>query len=497
MKYTIAIKSKDRPLVTIDNYDVAPNGVTFLFGESGIGKSLLSNTIYGLVDPGDLSISINGEDYLNYIKDERTQDLQKSSFFVFQEPSSHLNPLLKIKDQINEGALKDSHGEDEIFNNLWKNISRRDINKILNVYPKAYRPSGGEKQRVLLAMAFKKIQLLRRAFPKSMSTFFVFDEPTGSLDDNYRNMFLYYLFSQYVQRPFTCQIITHDYSIISEVYKRYRDLLGDIYFKELVRVKNDDNVEVRNFSPREYGNWLQDILNRNVEMRSGDVVLDFKSDFKIFKRSLRVFGDAEGTIKKDLIIRRGEIAYVKAPSGVGKTTLAKVILGIYKAEKVTFTLSNVSFTEKSKESLWHKKIWGKKAGMIFQHADESLNLEATIKDSFSQLPLKKKISSKELIEYLGTLFDFKVDKKFIGKKIKHLSGGQKQRINILRTLILDTDLIILDEPLNGLDFVSVKKVLSLLEEKRGEGKAMLMISHNEEIFDALIGEELTYHLRQV
>jgi ABC-type Mn2+/Zn2+ transport system ATPase subunit len=64
-------------------------------------------------------------------------------------------------------------------------------------------------------------------------------------------------------------------------------------------------------------------------------------------------------------------------------------------------------------------------------------------------------------------------------------------------LSLGTDFIILDEPLNGLDFVSVKKVLSLLEEKRRQGSALLMISHNEEIFDHFVDSRHVYYLAEV
>jgi ABC-type multidrug transport system ATPase subunit len=92
------------------------------------------------------------------------------------------------------------------------------------------------------------------------------------------------------------------------------------------------------------------------------------------------------------------------------------------------------------------------------------------------------------------LFDPPVTKQFINKKVKYLSGGQKQRLNLLRTLILTPDLIILDEPLNGLDFNSVRKVLSLLDEKRALGSALLMISHNEEIFENFIDKKHVYHL---
>jgi len=95
---------------------------------------------------------------------------------------------------------------------------------------------------------------------------------------------------------------------------------------------------------------------------------------------------------------------------------------------------------------------------------------------------------------LEELFEGGVTEAFLAKKVKFLSGGQKQRLNLLRTIILHPDLIILDEPLNGLDFDSVRKVIDMLEEKRKAGSALLMISHNEEIFDALVDADHCYYL---
>jgi ABC-type multidrug transport system ATPase subunit len=82
----------------------------------------------------------------------------------------------------------------------------------------------------------------------------------------------------------------------------------------------------------------------------------------------------------------------------------------------------------------------------------------------------------------------------LDKKVAHLSGGQKQRLNLMRSLCLGVSLLILDEPLNGLDFVSVKKVLALLEHKRREGCSFLIISHNEEIFDLFIPQKKVFYL---
>jgi len=132
--------------------------------------------------------------------------------------------------------------------------------------------------------------------------------------------------------------------------------------------------------------------------------------------------------------------------------------------------------------------------MVFQHADESLNLASTVRETFKGLPLKRRLTRDKLINYLAELFDRPISDSFLNKKVSFLSGGQKQRLNLLRSLILGTNLIILDEPLNGLDFTSVKKVLSLLDVKRADGSALLMISHNEEIFEHFVDEDHIYYL---
>jgi ABC-type glutathione transport system ATPase component len=188
------------------------------------------------------------------------------------------------------------------------------------------------------------------------------------------------------------------------------------------------------------------------------------------------------------------MVYLKAPSGVGKTTLAKVVMGLYRAEKVAFALDGLRVTERTVESVWQRKVWGKRAGMVFQHADEALDLQATVREAFAGLPLRPPMKHGALRAHLGLLFENNVVEAILDKKAAHLSGGQKQRLNILRTLAMRTPLVILDEPLNGLDFGSVKKVLGVLEQKRRDGAALLMISHNEEIFDTIVGEENTYHL---
>ncbi|MBN1758062.1 MAG: ATP-binding cassette domain-containing protein [Chitinispirillaceae bacterium] len=490
--FDISVGTAKRSIVSVTGYPVFDNKITFLFGESGIGKSVISKALYGFLVGTELQISINNQSYGIHLESPWTKAVRRNSFFVFQEPSSHLNPLLTVREQLNEGSLA-GIPEEKILSRLWQTISDDNLRKLLDVYPKPYRPSGGEKQRILLAMAFKRIDAWIASGASDESTYFVFDEPTGSLDNTYRNLFLQLLLEKFRTRSFTILIITHDYSIISEIYQRHRDLIDRVRFKELSRVK-DTGVIVRDFSADDYLNWLDTPRIQQKIISDTKPVLEVQPRFSIFGRHLAIYADGDRTRLQPLRIHKGEMVYLKAPSGIGKTTLAKIIMGIYHADDFSMALDGISITHRSPVSLWASSIWGKRAGMVFQHADESLNLASTVRETFKGLPLKRRFSAEDLTSHLMELFDRPISDIFLKKKVAYLSGGQKQRLNLLRSLVLGTSLIILDEPLNGLDFTSVKKVLNLLDEKRASGSALLMISHNEEIFEHFIGEENIYYL---
>jgi ABC-type multidrug transport system ATPase subunit len=92
------------------------------------------------------------------------------------------------------------------------------------------------------------------------------------------------------------------------------------------------------------------------------------------------------------------------------------------------------------------------------------------------------------------LFEQEAGPAFYRRRVETLSGGQKQRLNLLRSLLLDAEVLILDEPLNGLDFLSIRKVIAHLQRRMELGSAMLVISHNEEIFDAITPPDGVYYL---
>lgn len=493
-RFSVSIKKGNKTIVEIDEYSISEGTITFLFGESGIGKSIINKAIYGLLDPADLDITINEVSYNEYLKTDFLAQLRQNSFFVFQEPSTHLNPLMRIDEQLHEGSIADKKYETGILKQLWDGADISDIEPILNIFPKPYRPSGGEKQRFLLAMAFKKISLMLSEGSPNENSYYVFDEPTGSLDNHFRNIFIKLLLESFKQQAFTIVLITHDYSMISHIYEHYASLRKSIEFKELTL--SNDELHLRYFEPDLYQEWVKTQHKKRKELiqKGNKKVFSIESGVRIFGRELVISNDPAGKRKTALDIYEGNLYYLKARSGVGKTTLVKIMMGLLKAEKVVMHFKTMKVDEKTPLHFWKKYVYGRFMTMVFQHADEALNLNSSVQETFFGLPTQPKITSKNVTPILEELFDQDVDEHFLMKKVDELSGGQKQRLNLLRSLSLDTDIVILDEPTNGLDFETSKKVIDMVRKKQQEGKGILIISHYEEFFNAIIPEENIYYL---
>jgi len=70
--------------------------------------------------------------------------------------------------------------------------------------------------------------------------------------------------------------------------------------------------------------------------------------------------------------------------------------------------------------------------MVFQHADEALNMQSTMRETLLGLPLRKPLTAERATQLAGELFDMDEVGELLGRKVRMLSGGQKQRLNLLR-----------------------------------------------------------------
>jgi len=157
------------------------------------------------------------------------------------------------------------------------------------------------------------------------------------------------------------------------------------------------------------------------------------------------------------------------PNGGGKTTLVKLIMGILQPRRGSVKV----YGDRSSKN--REKIGYIPQKLIFDQIFPLTLFEFIHQGLLSHLPWYgkwPKWTYDKVEEMLAKFSLGNLRKRPIGE----LSGGQLQRAIIARALISDPDILILDEPLSGLDHDSVKNIISLIEEMQGK-KTIILITH--------------------
>lgn len=180
----------------------------------------------------------------------------------------------------------------------------------------------------------------------------------------------------------------------------------------------------------------------------------------------------------DFDIEKGEKVFIIGPSGCGKSTLLKCLNHLIKPTRGDITFEGQDL-KKTDINLIRTKL-----GLVFQ----SFNLfpHLTVLENIILAPTKLKLMNEEeakqkALELLNSI-KLKDKANFYPDE---LSGGQKQRVAIIRTLIMEPNLIMFDEPTSALDPKMTKEVTSLIQEVAETGITMLIVSHEMEFVKSL------------
>ena len=162
----------------------------------------------------------------------------------------------------------------------------------------------------------------------------------------------------------------------------------------------------------------------------------------------------EHTVLNDFnaCIPAGQVTLLTAPSGKGKTTLLRILMGLEKADS-----GEISGLE------------GLKQSVVFQEDRLCENLSA-----FSNIKLASPQLKNEMIEEALAKVGLA---EYAHSPISKFSGGMKRRVAILRALLADYDILLLDEPFKGLDAETQALVMSDVKQ-RSQGKTVILVTHD-------------------
>lgn len=180
----------------------------------------------------------------------------------------------------------------------------------------------------------------------------------------------------------------------------------------------------------------------------------------------------------DLRIEPGEFVAVVGKSGSGKSTLLNLVAGIDRPTAGEVVVAGTALRELDES--WLAAWRGRNVGVVFQFFQllptltvlENVTLPMDL--CSTRRPRAARARGMELLEQVGIADQ-------AGKLPSRLSGGQQQRAAIARALANDPPILVADEPTGNLDSRTAGSVLDLLAATAGEGRTVLMVTHERDV----------------
>lgn len=441
--------AEKKPLaLEVESLAIKSGEFVVLTGASGSGKSSLTKVINGLI-PNFFEGELKGEILLDSksIKNAQIFEISETVSSVFQDPASQF-----FTEEVNSelAFTCENFGIErrEILERMTKSVVLTEIEDLLG--KKLQKLSGGQKQKIAIATALTmpvKILLL--------------DEPSSNLDYSSINK-LGELLLKLKNQGFTILVAEHRLYYLKGILDRVLYMANGKIEKHFSKSEflSLSNQNLHNLGLRSLDLFSNNISNLNLEI--GKKIASFEGLSFGFKNT-------EKKLLQDLNLefKSGEITALVGKNGVGKTTLARLLTGIYTDKKTKFEFNDKKIKQKNLSDFVNFVMQDVSYQMFGESAFNELRLT---NQSIENLDIK----IEEVLKNLG-LWEFRNQHPF------SLSMGQRQRLVLATTYIKQAPLTILDEPTSGLDFLSMQKVAQLLKQIAEQNKSILIITHDYEL----------------
>ena len=523
------------PVDVVDDIDLVlrPGEVVGLVGESGSGKTTVGTSLLGYARAGAIissgKVLLEDRDVLQLHWKEVRKLRGEEIAYVPQDPASALNPSIRIGKQLVELHQLRGIGTAETRLKAAREglaeVGLPNDDEFLQRY--AHQLSGGQVQRVALAMAF---------LPKPKVL--VLDEPTTGLDVTTQKMVLDTMAELCRAHGVSALYVTHDLAVVANIADRVAVMyagqiaeLGprDVIFANpshpytralldsiphLSQARALKGIAGRTPSPGtrpdgcrfndRCGFAIEECRATVPELRTiapdHEVRCIRVGEIGVWDINLGTVPDSDPNKKRDVILSvegldvfygrkqvvhdvtfdlaKGEVVALVGESGSGKTTISRSVGGLHKDWTGTITFEGRALVTSARKRSAEDR---RRMQYIFQNPYLSLNPRLTI-EQIIRRPMelfglaKGKEATEKVVELMGQVA---LGSQMLHYQASRLSGGERQRVAIARALAAEPDVMICDEITSALDVSVQGSIVELLEGLRQErGISMLFVTHN-------------------
>ena len=181
-----------------------------------------------------------------------------------------------------------------------------------------------------------------------------------------------------------------------------------------------------------------------------------------------------------LEIYAGELIFFTGPNGCGKSTLFKLLNGLIFPTKGEYYFDNKKIDKNTLQDNIFAKNFHKRIGYIFQNPDVQL-FNATVYDEIAFGPRQMNLDEEIIHQRVNELLIYLNIQHLQDRPPYHLSGGEQKKVALAAILALNPDILMIDEPLNGLDNKTRQWFKDLLIDFIKANKTILISTHEQEL----------------
>ena len=192
-----------------------------------------------------------------------------------------------------------------------------------------------------------------------------------------------------------------------------------------------------------------------------------------------------------LTIAKGEAVALMGANGCGKSTLLRLINGIISPSQGSYRFQGEEITRKKLQDSSFAKQLHQKIGFVFQNSDTQLFC-ANVYDEIAFGPRQMGLTEAEVDIRVKQCLELLHMEELSNRAPYHLSGGEKRKIAIACVLSLNPEVLVLDEPMNGLDPKTQRWLVNFLNQLNQAGKTLIISTHNLELVQEISSRAILF-----